>query len=231
MKWKFVAVLCIFTVLSVPAVAKNIYIFSPVDVHARFFQQQVAMACPSFSMVVFGRGTDFRAQLMRSPPDAIIAPFPTIDRSFGFKMIVRGMQDGSTKGNSLLVSLDNVFDVSQINNKKIGVVDILGRGRMNEFVSELLQADMKLRRVSKNSDLLRLLTFGLVDAVLVSKNQYENMKSISSLNLVATKLDVEVGLVGVASANASINADLISCIEGFNSELNEVIGVDQWRIL
>ena len=231
MKWKYFLSLGLCSILATPVLGDNLYVFVPTDVRAKVMQQDISTICPNVGVTVFGRGKDFRKQVKKSPPDAILSLLPVIDRSGNFETVMRGVQNGLTEESYVLVSVDKALDLGQIQTNKIGVVDLLGRKPMGEFVSQLFQADIKLKRVTKQEDLLPLLTFGSVDGIFVSERLFRQIKNRSNLNLVSTSLDIKVGLVSAALAGAEAKEKIVNCLKKFNAKLNGTLGVDKWRIL
>lgn len=231
MKWKYFLSLGLCSILATPVLGDNLYVFVPTDVRAKVMQQDISATCPDVGVTVFGRGKDFRRQVKKSPPDAILSLLPVIDRSGNFETVMRGVQNGFTEEEYVLVSVDKALDLGQIQTNKIGVVDLLGRKPMGEFVSQLFQADIKLKRVTKQEDLLPLLTFGSVDGIFVSERLFRQIKDRSNLNLVATSLNIKVGLVSAALAGAEAKEKIVNCLKKFNTKLNGTLGVDKWRIL
>ena len=75
----------------------------------------------------------------------------------------------------MLISVDQ--PASLADKPVIGVVDILGRKKMPNFVSEIVNTKTKVKRVAKPEDLLSLLQFKMVDAILLPKAGYDQLKS------------------------------------------------------
>jgi hypothetical protein len=231
MKWKHLLSLGLCSILAAPVNAEELFVFVPTDVRAKVMQQDISAVCPDIAVTVFGRGKDFRRQVKKSPPDAILSLLPVIDRSSNYDTVMRGVANGLTEEEYVLVSVDRALDLGQIQSKKIGVVDLLGRKPMGEFVSQLFQADIKLKRVTKQEDLLPLLTFGSVDGIFVSERLYRQIKNRSNLNLVSTSLNIKVGLVSAALASKGAKEKIVGCLKKFDAKLNGTLGVDQWRVL
>ena len=231
MKWKCLFFLSWCAFLVAPATAEQLYVYVPTDVRAKNLQQAIGMACPNITVTAFGRGIDFRQLVKKSPPDAILSPLPVLEHRLGFKSAIRGVKNGFTDEQYVLLSVDKAFDLRNIENSKIGVVDILGRKAMGEFVSQLMQTKVKLKRVTKQEDLLSLLTFGSVDGVFVSESQYRQIRKRSNLNLVVTNPNIKVGLASIALVNLSAKQKIADCVKRFDKKLNRILGVEQWRIL
>lgn len=215
-----------------PCVAETLYVFVPTEVRANVLQQQISDLCPGIEVTVFGRGKDFEEQVTAKPPDAVLSLLPVIEHSGTFNMLVKGVRNGATDETYVLVSVDNPPDLKKIADLKIGVMDLLGKKSMNDFITQIFQTELKqVKRVTKVEDLLPLLTFGSVDTIFVSESFFTQMKKNSNLNLVATKLNVKIGLVSAGLLTESSKSKFQQCIGKFNKDLNSVLGVDQWRAL
>ncbi len=217
--------------LSVSAWAESLYVFVPTEVRANIMQQKISDICKDVDVTVFGRAKDFHKEVQSAPPHAILSLLPVIERSGSFSTALKGVRDGTSEEDYVLVSVDKPIDITSIGDKKIGVVDLLGRKPMGQFISQLFQTDVKLKRVTKVEDLLPLLTFGAVDGIFISEALYNQLKSKSNLNLVSTRLNIKVGLVSAALLDAKAKDKISKCIQGFDGELNETLGVEQWRAL
>ena len=79
-------------------------------------------------------------------------------------------------------------------------------------------------------DLLPLITFGSVDGIFISESIYSQLKLKSNLNLVETKPGIKLGLAS-AAIDSSNDRDVIQCIAAFDTKLNTILGVDEWRLL
>lgn len=217
--------------LSLSAWAESLYVFVPTEVRANIMQQKISDICKDVDVTVFGRAKDFHKEVKSSPPHAILSLLPVIERSGSFSTALKGVRDGTSEEDYVLVSVDKPIDITSIGDKKIGVVDLLGRKPMGQFISQLFQTEVKLKRVTKVEDLLPLLTFGAVDGIFISEALYNQLKSKSNLNLVSTRLNIKVGLVSAALLDAKAKDKISKCIQGFDSDLNETLGVEQWRAL
>ncbi|MFT5162950.1 MAG: hypothetical protein ACI9FJ_001531 [Alteromonadaceae bacterium] len=231
MKWKHFLSFTLALILALPVWADNLFVFVPTDVRAKAMQQDISAICPNVTVTVFGRGKDFRKQVKKKPPDAILSLLPVINRSSPFEPVMRGVQQGVTEEEYVLVSVDEPLDITKLGSRKIGVVDLLGRKPMAEFISGLFQSDIKIKRVTKQEDLLPLLTFGSVDGIFVSERLYMQIKNKSNLNLVFTRLNIKVGLVSAALATTAAKENIVGCLKKFSGKLNGILGVDQWRVL
>lgn len=206
----------------------SLYVFVPTDVRTKILQDKIEAACPGLTVTVFGRGQDFRKQVESSKPDAILTLMPVIEKSTGYQSSFRGMKDGQPVESYYVVSKDTAIGLDALAGKTVGVVDLLGRKPMTEYVHQILNVDVKVKRVTKTEDLLPLLTFGAADAVFVSQSVFESLKEKTELNLVNTEINVKIGLTAAATSGAAAKEKYNDCIMQFDDELNAMLGVEKW---
>ena len=127
------------------------------------------------------------------------------------------------------MSVDKPINTGDLSGLKIGVVDILGRKPMVKFITGLLKAKVEVKRVTKNEDLLPLLTFGSVKAIFIPKSMFSSLKQKSNLNLIINHIDVKVGLASTALNNKQNTKTYKKCIGKLNAGINKILGVDQWK--
>jgi len=204
------------------------YVFVPTDVRTNILKEKIQSACPDLSITVFGRGQDFLKQVKKSTPDAILTLMPVIENSNGYESSFQGIKNGQPEEPYVLVSKDKAIDIKNLKGKSIGVVDLLGRRPMTEFVRQLLQQKVKVKRVTKLEDLLPLLTFNAVDAIFVSQDVYKSLTNKSQLNLVPTEVNVRIGLTAAATTSQAAKDKFGACIKNFDDELNKTLGVEKW---
>lgn len=207
----------------------KLYVFVPTEARANVMQESISQSCSNVDVTVFGRARDFSNQLKKAPPAAVLTLLPVIERNTGLQTVLKGSKGGATVEDYVLVTLEKAVDLNQLSGKKVGVVDVLGRKPMAEFVGQLLQADVKLKRVSKIEDLLPLLSFGAVDSVFIPESIYERIRAKSKQELVATRLNVKVGLASAAMSTSQPEQSIVECIANLPARINSEMGVDQWK--
>ncbi|MEO0443582.1 MAG: hypothetical protein AAFZ92_07555 [Pseudomonadota bacterium] len=192
-------------------------------------QEKLQFACPHVDITAFGRVRDFRKQVTTSQPAAILSPSVVIERTQGYSLALHGVHNDQTEEAYVLAAFGEPIDTNKITEKVIGVVDILGRKPMVDYTSQLLQAQVKIKRVAKQEDLLPLLTFGAIDGVLVSSRTFAAMQQQSNQILVATELNITVGLVAAGVTDASAQQPISQCLSSLDTSMNELLGVEKWR--
>ncbi len=74
MKWfRFVAMLGCLLASAVSIAESSLYVFIPTDIRANVLQEQLSSVCPDLKVLVFGRGKDFRKEVAKVQPEAIIS--------------------------------------------------------------------------------------------------------------------------------------------------------------
>ena len=209
------------------AYATDIYVFYPTDIRPKSLQGKINHLCPDIKTIAFGRVVDFYRQIEQLPPQAIISLSPVIVRNDKYNADLKGSRQGQYEEDYVLISLDQPVDLTQIAQLKIGVLDILGRKPMKQFMNDLFHKKVKIKRVIKTEDFLPLLTFKLADAIFVSKTTYKKLQAKSKQNLIATETGIRLGLAvtGVQQQNKKIS----QCIKQFDSSTNTLLGVDYWE--
>ncbi|MFT5298128.1 MAG: hypothetical protein ACI9YH_004175 [Colwellia sp.] len=228
---KQVMVFMISITFSTVLVAESLYVFVPTEVRANKLQQKIGSYCSGVDVTVFGRAKDFHNKVKAVPPTAILSLLPVVEHTLSFNTAIMGLRDGLNSEGYVLVSIDRPMSLDSLNNKKIGVVDLLGRKPMRAFIEQLLKTEIMLKRVTKVEDLLPLITFESVDAIFISESMFEQLKLKSKLKLVATPLNINIGLASAALSDVIIKDQLKNCLYAFDKKLNSTLGVDQWHTL
>ena len=231
MTWKKYIIGVLIALICPYSLGATLYVFVPTETRATVLQEMVVSACGGLEIKVFGRAKDFNQQIATVPPSAILTLLPVIERNNTFSTVLKGSRNGATEEDYMLVSKDTATSLASLTGKKVGVVDVMGRKPMTQFVSQLLQADVKLKRVSKIEDLLPLLSFGAVDSIFVPESIYQILKQKSNINLVATRLNIQLGLVSAALNDSKTESEITKCIGSFSQDINAAMGVDQWKTL
>lgn len=210
--------------------APRLYVFHPSLVRPLALQDALARRCPGLSITVFGRLADFHAKVAADGPDAILALPPVLKQYEGYQPRLQGTRKGQASEAYVLLSLDKAVDPSKLDGVSIGVVGLLERKPMADFVQELLKGAPRLDRVTKVEDLLPLLTFRTVAAVLVSESMAEEFRKKSQANLVVTRLEAKVGLLSLAMRKGGTTEEQLSgAVKGLQGAELELLGVDAWK--
>ncbi|MCB1042628.1 MAG: hypothetical protein KDC35_06805 [Acidobacteria bacterium] len=207
---------------------QSCYVFMPSVNRPRAVQDELKTIFPELEMVVFGRVQEFYKRIQEDPPELVITYPAVIAELTIFSSELNGQRAGTTSEPYMLVSVDSGTATGE---GVIGVVDILGRRSMQQFVAQITgESNPKLRMVSKLEDLLTLLQFQDVDTILVSSSQVDFFRQRSRLGLKVEELpNVRSPLPTMAvAAQVSNRAELLDLIKSRQGELATAIGVERW---
>lgn len=176
------------------AYSDSLYVYVPSNERAIFIQKQMLEACPELDITVFGRSSSFQSQIEKNTPMAILTLPVVVERQPAYAPAVQGERQGVTREPVVLLSLDKAVDLNKLESLSIGVLDILGRKPMQQYMNQIFKAKIKIRRVVKIEDLVPLLMLNMADAVFITKSEADKQKQKLSLDLVETPLSIELGL-------------------------------------
>jgi hypothetical protein len=163
-------------------------------------------------------------------PEALMALPPVLQQYEGYQARLQGMRKGQAAESYVLLSLDKSMDPGKLDGVSIGVVGLLERKPMADFVKGLVKGAPRLDRVTKVEDLLPLLTFRTVSAVLVSEATAEEFRKKSQANLVTTRLEAKVGLLSLSTRKSgAVEEEILRSVKGLQAAELELLGVDAWK--
>jgi hypothetical protein len=204
----------------------GLYVYLHRDITSASLGRSLAEQMPALDVVVFGRYRDFEEAFGERRPDAILALQPLL-ASYNVPVLLQGRRAGQEWEPYVLLTKE--ID-GPLGGKHIGVVDLLGRGGTQDFVSKLLgTADIKLKRVTKMEDLLPLLQFAAADAVLIAGAEAPILTRRSRLPLRVRDLpDARVGLPAVGIVNRDVQDLVVRQVQSLDDAAARSIGVDGW---
>ena len=214
-------------VLQPALAAPTLYIFSPSYIKAHVTQKKIETLCPNVDISVFAKAKDFNKQTQIAPPDAAISLATVISQYGNYSLLFKGKRANKHQERYFLVSVDLPTHVTDLSGKKVGVLDLLGRKPMTEFIKRLL-GDISVKRVSKTEDLLPLLSFKAVDALFISESDMQDLKQATQLNLKISPTKIKLGRSVAAYANPANKNAISQCVSTFDKSVNEYFGVEKW---
>lgn len=133
---------------------------------------------------VFSRIKDFDSALAASPDAAVIAPESFFAFTPGYKIVLYGKTGPDTGEKYHIVTVNKEITAQNISEKKVGIVDFLGKDWLPHFIKDQFGFEIKtLKRANKEDDLLTMLGVYAVDAIIVSASQYREILSNTKLSL------------------------------------------------
>lgn len=182
--------------------------------------------------IAFGKIKDLEATIGTSPNASIIVPEPYITCVEGFKIIMAGKKKNSGGEKYLIISASKDITKDNIADKKVGIIDFLGRERLLAFVKDQFNVDIKLlKRVNKDDDLLTMLGMEAVDAIIVSSSQYKEILSNTKLPLTVVMESSKItGYPVCAVKKGVVYEDLKAALLKGSSSLLKELGIDSWEV-
>lgn len=208
--------------------APRLFVFLHTDLRSAALERTLRARLPALNVTVFGRFRDFEEACTTSRPDAVVALGPLlVQQRLGVQL--QGVRAGKDWESYSLLST-GPSPPSAGGARTVGVVELLGRSGTQEFVAALLRnLEIKLKRVTKQEDLLALLQFAAADAVLLPSPAAKAFMERSKMPLRVSELpDARVGLPGVAVLNAGVRDVVVRQILGLDPETNRALGVERW---
>lgn len=206
----------------------RLYVFATADMRAQAFEKHLEAQLPGVDVTVFSRIHEFETALA-DRPEAAIAQRPVLE-ALGLRPELQGHAGDRATERYVLMSVNTPVSPAELAGKTLGVVDILGRKRMESFVGGILATPSpKLKYVTHERDLLPLLQFNAAAAVVLSEAWAKRLREKSEMNLRTTSLNNEVGLPAVVFTSPQGKAALEGKIRSANRAFNESLGVTQWR--
>ena len=159
----------------------QLYVFATTDMRAYAFEQELAAQLTGVEVRVFSRIREFELALKQQSPDAILAR-PVVLESFGKKVDLRGYRNGRVVEPFVLLSIGTSTSPNELAGSSLGVVSFVDRQAMSAFVTSVLGVPAPhLKYVNAERDLLALLQFGEVRAVVLSQWAADSLrKNVSS---------------------------------------------------
>jgi hypothetical protein len=206
----------------------KVFVFYPSLARPLAIQEALSKRCPGLKITVFGRLADLQALVEREHPEAILAQNAVLKQFPEYRPRLQGSRNGSTTEDYVLLSLDKPFDAAKASTASIGVVGMLDRKEMDGFVADLVSGAPRLNRVTKVEDLLPLLIFRSVEAVLVSETNVREFQKKSQARLVVAKLDKgKVGLVAAGILGGE--GEILPALKALDAGTLSLLGVDAWQ--
>jgi hypothetical protein len=222
-----------------PSGGAKVFVFYPSLARPLAIQDALIGKCPGLDITVFGRLADLQALVGREHPQAILAQNAVLGQFPEYQPRLQGLRNGAATEDFVLLSIDKPFDISKVTGSSIGVVGMLDRKEMDGFVGGLVSGTPRVNRVTKVEDLLPLLIFQSVGAVLVSEANMLEFRKKSQARLMEVKLEKgKVGLLAAGilaspaapgGAKAADEREILMALKALDKGTMALLGVDGWK--
>lgn len=205
-----------------------LYVYLHTESKSAMLERALQDEMRAVAVTAFGRFRDFEEAMADRPPDAVMT-LGALLSALDVPLVLQGLRANSDSEAYVLISPDTPLE-GPLSGKSVGVVDLLGRNGTQDFVAKLLDTpDIKLKRVTKTEDLLPLLQFSAVDAVLVASASVKGIRERSRLRLEVRELPARVALPAVGGVKGKGHEQLLRQIQALGPATNRILGVDRWR--
>lgn len=211
---------------------EKLYVFFPSKFNSKLIQEIMSENIKDVNITVFGKYNDFINQTKTDPPDAVLTKTILIkDQLNNYEISLNGERNSKTDESFVILSTEKNISSDSVNSQTvIGVIDILGRAGMNTFAKNFFQAEPKLKRVSKLEDLLSLISFNMVDAILIEGAFLDYFKSTSQLKFNTTPLDsFQSGIVALAVKKGANTEKIIAGIKRNDKKVCDLFLIEKWK--
>jgi hypothetical protein len=207
----------------------RLVVYLHTTIRARALENALQHELPAVDVLVVSRHRDFARELSRRP-DAALALQPVL-RDQGWSSELAGTRNGEDTEPYVLLSIGTGVDAARSAHLVLGAVDLMGRERTSAFVAGLLDSAVipSIKYVIKTEDLLPLLQFRSVDAVVLSDYEANRIKRISKLDLRITPLSTRVGLAAVVFTTPRGRTVIKPGIVALTPDTLSKLGVEAWR--
>ncbi len=200
-------------------------VFLHAQTNAQTLEKALESMLPGVTVSVLSRVKDFETR-MRQQPDAVLS-LPAVLHAQACPVHLQGFRGGSSTEAYVLLS---VKPMAPARVRTIGAVDLLGRAHMPAFVGNLLGGNTPaVTLVTKIVDLLPLLQFDKVDAVILPLRSVAWLKARTRVAMSVTDLPGgHVGLPAVSFLSPQghrLRELIVKATPGLRAE----IGVETWR--
>lgn len=211
-------------------VLPELYVFCPLTLRPQAVQQRLRDACTGIDVVVFGRREDFLAGVQSSAPAGVLVNPHLGGELAGYHTVLRGTRQRSTEEPYVLIRITSEQQRAHAQQNTVGMVDFVGRERMQALADSVLGDGLSVKRVVKVEDLLPLLRFGIAEMAFVPIRHCRHLKATSKLDFqVKTVPGVRMGIVSLAVREGAAADDLIVAIRDAGESVLDVFELDGWQ--
>jgi len=200
-------------------------------IRARALVKLLRAGFKDVDVTVFGRFADFTSAVKRMRPDAALS-LPVALASLGLQPSIQGAGPTGKMEPYVLLTPHVDLTVSQLPERTIGVVDVVGRSALPTLVKELvgLTKSPKIRRVLKVADLLPLLSLELADAIVLPERMMRPLLASSRLGLrILRPSGALLSRTALAYTGKSAEPVIESGLSRLPPEALRALGVLQWE--
>lgn len=211
------------------AMGENLFVFYPTTLYPQFLQAKMATKFPGVSVQVLGRYEDFLLQVQTSSPEIIVTVPELASQLPSYTVVLQGEEKGSKTQQYFFLSLNPKFTEKNASQSLIGVIDFLGKKDMESGLQKVYGSGIRLKRIRKVEDLLPLLMYNMVDAILIPDHFIPFFKKQSSVPFYTYPSLYKTQLVSVSVKNGTNPKKVLPRLDSLGTELFTLFGVEKWK--
>ena len=212
--------------------ARRIFVLAPAGINAGGLQRGLRRHLAGVEVRLFSSRAELKAEASKTQPDAVLAS-PSMLKSIGWAARLSAIQPSEGR-NMHLVSVGDPLARARWAEATIGVVSAKPRNDAARAAQATLRLSKtpKIRKVSKADDLLPLLQFRMVDAVLVDSSALPRLKKRTKLALSTQEVTGSRGGEALAAgfSDAASRSEIERQLLGLNESAREEMGTGKWVI-
>ena len=180
---------------------------------------------------VFSSEAGLKTRAAQVPPDVVVGS-PSLLQSLGWAAQLSTEGGGSATAMAYLVSKSEPLVRAKWAQSTVGIVSAKPRADAARSVQRQLGLPRppKIRKVSKTDDLLPLLQFDMVDAVLVDAQRLPRLKNRTKLSLATQEVSgaKPIGRLAAGFSNAASRDEIEQKLLGLKESARAEMGTGKW---
>jgi hypothetical protein len=191
-------------------------------------REKVLKAQVGEDTLVFAKSKDFFQALDQDPAPVIIAPYLLELTRADYEPVLQFTVAGSKDFHYQIVTLaDKKIDPTKFDSLTFGMIEEMDRVKLKKFFIDTVGLNLsKTKTVPKADELFLLLAFGSADAILVSEDNVEKLRALSSaatINVIKDTHAIHYPRVYLKKGQTS---DLVKKLEALPKESLKILGYD-----
>lgn len=227
---KTCTLLITFTAVLFSLFGKDLHVFYPTTLYPQFFQEKISKEIPkNLTVVVFGRYEDFISQVQSQKPTMILTLPELTHQLQEYSSKLEGIQAGGSREPYCFLSTADTFSEETIANTTIGLIDFLGKKEMESSIRTAYGDKVKIKRIRKVEDLLPLLLYDMVDAILIPRRYITFFEKQSSIEFHVSEAKYSTSLVSLFILEKSTPQNSVESIQTLSDSILSLFGVEKWK--
>lgn len=209
----------------------KLYVYYPTVSNPEIVKNTLVKQIHGINIEVFAKHDEFTAKVNADQPDAIITKSALISTQLtNYEVLLNGQRGEKAETKYVILSTNKPIAIESVNSSTVlGVVNFLGRNGTDQFVKQFFPEQPRLKRVSKPTDLLPLLSLNVAAGILIEDFFVDYFKSTSQLEFFVTPAQSVPNSVGFAVKKGAKADKTIEILKKANKEICDIFHIDMWK--